>query len=235
MIQGSIRKASCGKHEVVDIKCVECERIQRLVTTYQTHCHKQSCFERNKFLRIASKEGHGRLDDKISEEELIIPRCRYNFPKCPLDETTFITAFPKDTPKEEIKAAKEDYNKIRSYLLRLTNRHRYQESEQWQQFLKMDFNQFLFAVGMFEDEEKTFPGGDEKKIEKARTRYLTALRCEVKSTGYIVLERTTKDVFTNNFNKELIGLHPANIDVQFITDEYAVAEYVSGKDLFNLD
>ena len=93
----------------------------------------------------------------------------------------------------------------------------------------MSFNEFLFAVGMFEDEDKTFPEGDEKKTKKARERYLTALRSEVKSTGYIDLERTSKDVFINNFNKALIDLHPANIDIQFICDEYAVAEYISGK------
>lgn len=228
MIHGSIEKASCSHHDVVDPKCVECGRIQRLVTTYQAHSHKQSCFKKKKFMRIASNEGHGRYDGVYSEEEIVIPRCRYSFPKCPMDETTFITAFPKDTPKEIVKSAKEDYGKVRRFLLRLTNRRHYQESAQWQHFLEMSFNEFLFAVGMFEDEDKTFPENDEKKIKKARDRYLTALRSEVKSTGYIALARTGKDVFINNFNKALIDLHPANIDIQFICDEYAVAEYISG-------
>ena len=168
------------------------------------------------------------MDQIVSEDERVVPCCRYNFPKCPLDETTFIQAFPKDHPKEELQAAKQDYMKIRKFLLRLTNRPRYQESEQWDQFLQMDFNQFLFHVGMFEDQDKIFPEGDEKRIKKARERYLRALRCEVKSTGYVVLERTTKDVFTNNYNKELMDIHPANMDIQFICDEYAVAEYISG-------
>ena len=229
MIHGSIGKASCSHHDDVDPKCANCERIQRLVTTYQAHSHKQSCFKKKRFMRIGAKEGHGRYDGVCSEEEIVIPRCRYSFPKCPMDETTFITAFPKDTDKEIVKAAREDYAKIRKFLLRLTNRQCYQESDEWLQFLQMDFNQFLFAVGMFEDEDKTFPECDEKKIKKARARYLTAMRSEVKSTGYIALERTGKDVFINNYNKALIDLHPANIDIQFICDEYAVAEYISGK------
>ena len=57
-------------------------------------------------------------------------------------------------------------------------------------------------------------------------RYLTALRCEVKSSGMLLLKRQTSDVFTNNFNKHLIQIHSANQDIQYVTDEYAVAEYI---------
>ena len=35
-----------------------------------------------------------------------------------------------------------------------------------------------------------------------------------------------EDIFINNYNKSLLKLHQANIDLQYITDEYAVAEYV---------
>ena len=37
--------------------------------------------------------------------------------------------------------------------------------------------------------------------EIAKERYLTALRCEIKSSGFLLIKRTTKDIFTNNFNK----------------------------------
>ena len=43
----------------------------------------------------------------------------------------------------------------------------------------------------------------------------------------LLLRRQPSDVFTNNFNKQLIQIHSANQDIQYITDEYAVAEYIS--------
>ena len=39
---------------------------------------------------------------------------------------------------------------------------------------------------------------------KAKERYLTALRCEIKSSGYLLIKRSTRDIFTNNFNKVCI-------------------------------
>ena len=41
------------------------------------------------------------------------------------------------------------------------------------------------------------------------------------------MKRKPSDVFTNNYNKDLIQIHPANQDIQYVTDEYAVAEYIS--------
>ena len=43
----------------------------------------------------------------------------------------------------------------------------------------------------------------------------------------LVLKRDPCDIFTNNFNKNLLQIHKANQDIQLIFDEYAVAEYVS--------
>ena len=55
---------------------------------------------------------------------------------------------------------------------------------------------------------------------------MTALRCGVKSSGLLLLKRGTRDIFTNNYNKFLIPIHQANQDIQFVTDEYAVAQYI---------
>ena len=64
-------------------------------------------------------------------------------------------------------------------------------------------------------------------VANAMRRYYTALRCEVKSSGLLLLKRNTGDVFTNNFNLTLMQIHEANLDIQFTFDEYKVAEYVS--------
>ena len=41
------------------------------------------------------------------------------------------------------------------------------------------------------------------------------------------MKRQTEDIFTNNYNSKIMNIHRANIDLQFITDQYAVAQYVS--------
>ena len=95
----------------------------------------------------------------------------------------------------------------------------------------MSFRQFLYTVGMYENDTQ-FDENNQDSFNKARSRYMTALRTEVKSTGYVLLQRSTKDVFINNYNKHLAMIHPANHDVQFITDTYAVVEYISGNSFF---
>merc|ERR1711895_28270 len=82
---------------------------------------------------------------------------------------------------------------------------------------------FFYEVGMFADGKELL---DKSALKQARNRYLNALRCEVKSSGMLILRRRPENILTNNFNKKMIKLHQANIDIQMITDEYAVAEYI---------
>ena len=42
----------------------------------------------------------------------------------------------------------------------------------------------------------------------------------------VVLKRKPQDILTNNFNKKILWLHKANMDIQYCVDEYAVAEYI---------
>ena len=225
LIQGSIDEASCESHTVPDMSCSKCSEVQSVVSSCQTHRHKISCLKKKKYLRIAENEGHGRLDNRVKDDELMVPLCRYNFPKNPSDETVLLRPFPQNYDKKELKAAEDDYKKIRKYLLRMTHGDDFDQSEQWKEFCQMDFNEFLFEVGMFGQD--LTQKDDVKELQKAKARYLTALRCEVKKSGQLLLTRKTKDVFTNNYNKHLIGLHKANQDIQYITDEFAVAEYIS--------
>ena len=50
----------------------------------------------------------------------------------------------------------------------------------------------------------------------------------MKFSGLLILKRETKDIFTNNFNRQLILIHGANMDIQYCSDPYAVAEYIFG-------
>ena len=164
-----------------------------------------------------------KLDNKLKGEHLLTPVCRLRHPKYPLDKTEFLRSFPANTEENELKEAKNDYYKIRKYLLRLTHGEEFKDSEKWKNFTKLSFKEFLYEVGMFEAEKHP---SDLIAFEKARERYLKALRCDVKSSGMIILKRRPADILTNNFNKKLLKLHQANIDIQYCVDEYAVAEYI---------
>ena len=224
VICGSSNDINCKDHNQYDSSCDGCKRLKEIVEHYQTHSHHATCLKKKKFTKITQFEGHGRLDDKKAAFELIVQTCRFNFPKNPSDETIFLPVFPQNYDKKDLKKANEDYNKIRKYLLRLTDGETFKDQEQWKNFLNFSFDEFLYEVGMFpKDKDIT----DKTALANARERYFTALRCEVKSSGMLLLKRDPCDIFTNNFNKNLLQIHKANQDVQLIFDEYAVAEYVS--------
>lgn len=224
LIAGSSSDAHCPSHPSLDLSCDSCQIMKLKVEKYQTHRHTHTCYKKKKIIKIAGDEGHGRYDGERNGEALSVGSCRFSFPKNPLDKPEYIFSFPEDTDKKIVLEAKRDYAKIRKYLLRLTHFKDFSLTEQWNSFIQMSFFDFLYEVGMFESADQR---EDPEAQLKARERYLTALRSEVKSSGLLVLRRETKDVFTNNYNLKLMNLHEANIDIQIISDEYAVAEYVS--------
>ena len=138
---------------------------------------------------------------KSRNPELLVPVCRFKFPKNVCDQSVFLHIFPNDYPKDQLKKAKEDHTKIRKYLLRMTQEMREMDAEKVEQFKSLTFFEFLYEVGMFENGESQL---DTVSQLKAKERYLTALRCEIKSSGYLLIKRSTRDIFTNNFNKVCI-------------------------------
>ena len=88
--------------------------------------------------------------------------------------------------------------KIRKYLLRFSHEMSDMDPAKVEKFNRLTFYEFLYEVGMFEDGQDP----SNKVFQQiAKERYLTALRCEIKSSGFLLIKRTTKDIFTNNFNK----------------------------------
>ena len=80
---------------------------------------------------------------------------------------------------------------------------------------------------MFEGNNKLEDCTKEEK-KKAFERYLDALSASVRGTGCVFLQRGTKDLFTNNYNRKLMQVHQANHDIQIVVDQYACAQYVVG-------
>ena len=197
-MSGSATDMNCDAHAEFDFSCKNCLDGKNLVEKFQSHRHTFSCRKKCKVIKILPSEGHGRLDQISEGEELSVPVCRLRHPKNPIDKTEFLLAFPEDVDENKLKEAKKDYQRVRKYLLRITHGDNFKQSDEWKYFQQLTFNQFLFQVGMFKDEKST---NDENRIKEARSRYLKAIRCEVKSSGMLLLKRNTTDILTNNFNQ----------------------------------
>ena len=197
-IHGSTDDASCRNHETFMNDCSTCQDVKSCVEQFQSHKCRFTCFKRKKFLRIHPKEGHGISDGVRHSTELQVPVCRFNFPKNVCDESVFLHTFPNDYPKELLKKAKDDYMKIRKYLLRFSHEMSEMDPVEVERFKSFTFYDFLYEVGMFEEGQNS---SNKVFQQKAKERYLTALRCEIKSSGVLLIKRTTQDIFTNNFNK----------------------------------
>ena len=125
----------------------------------------------------------------------------------------------------EVSNRKKDLSKIKKYLIRQTGhgKGKREDSEQWNIFKDMTFEQFLNDVGMLDKDANT---DDLLEIEKANQRYEAALSASVKGNGAIFMKRDPKDIFTNNFNPHIMQLHEANHDIQLVSDPYACAQYI---------
>jgi hypothetical protein len=196
---------------------------------YQKHSHTFTCSKKGKTITIKSNEGHGKDDGSSTGSELRnVPLCRFNIPKFPMDKTRLILGISKDLDEEIVSQRTKDLNKIKKYLIRQTFTEESLETlESWKKMQKMTFLEFIFQVGMFE-EEKLLSEYNQIEIDKAIDRYCNAISVGVKGTGTVVLKREVKDIFTNGYNKLIMTLHLANHDIQIVIDMYAAAQYVCG-------
>ena len=223
IISGSVEDAHCLNHCEFTQNCEDCQHTKKNVEKYQCHHHTFTCKKKNKIIRINANEGHGKNDGKVENEELILPACRFRLPFYPIDEAEFIFPFEEDTTEEVTKKAMKDFNRVRKFILRMTSDAHLEDCPKWKKFKSMTFKQFLIESGMLKEENKE----NEEEIQKARSRYLTALRADVRGAGMLILKRNPCDVFTNNYNNKLMNYHEANQDIQYVSDMFACAQYVT--------
>ena len=175
---------------------------------YQQHRHTFSCYKNKKgILRIKSDKGHGAMDGLIKLEEIEVPKCRHDFPKFPVPETTIVRKFTSTDTAETQRKAKIDLEKIKKYIIRQTH-----SQEARAEFEKNSFPQFLQKLGMSQNE------------------YMIALKAAVKQSYMFLPERQCCDVFINNYNSNLLETDPSNHDIQIIDEEegaFIVASYVA--------
>ena len=228
LIFGSIDDAKCNDHRKMSLEeevtdCPDCKIIKERVLAYNQHSCTFTCHKKKKRFLIKEDEGHGRLDQKITGPKIDgYLKCRFNFPLFPLDETTFIQGISKEESEEEVKSRRKNLMKIKKYLIRQTH-----DKESLNLFKNFTFIEFLKEFGMF-DADKDLCEYDDIEKETAKKKYKLVLSASVKGAGAVFLKRNSKDVFTNNFNPNLMLIHGANHDVQMVVDQYACAQYIYG-------
>ena len=126
-------------------------------------------------------------------------RCRFGFPKLPSERTIIA----KPLPEEEEEDSKKD--KYKRYTEILLKAREYLESENMNEDLTLD--EFLDEIG-------------EKKEE-----YYKALST-TKHGKVMILKRSVKERFVNNYNKAWMMAWNANMDVQVAFDPYSVIAYL---------
>ena len=135
-----------------------------------------------------------------------------------MNRTQLILGVPKDIDPKDLSQRKVDFKKIRQFLIRQTYSENKGESENFKEFKKLTFIQFLFDVGMFGEKKTIETLSNEEKMH-GYERYINALSISIRGTGAIFLKRNPKDVFTNNFNNRLMSVHKANHDLQIVIDQ----------------
>ena len=115
---------------------------------------------------------------------------------------------------------------IKKYLIRQTYNENgnIEDLPSWKKLKSLDFTEFLVEIGFLNSEAKD----DAASIKAAEERYEQAIRASIKGIGAIFPRRNTKDIYINNFNKQIMRVIKANHDIQPCGDPYAVAQYVSG-------
>ena len=219
-IENNFEQCKDHMNPVPDDNCNECQKLIKMATDFQTHKHTFTCEKKKKRITIKSSEGHGRFDaisrgHKISQAVL----CRFNFPQFPLHKTTFILGMPKNIDNEESARRKSDLTKIKKFLIRLTQEDNNETNTKNEDFKSWTFLTFLFEAGMFDKFRRKVEDYSDEEKKHALSRYLNALSASVRGSGSVFLQRTTSDIFTNNFNRRLLSVHEANHDIQIVIDQ----------------
>ena len=198
------------------------------IEKFQVHSDSFTCFKKKKRITIKKNEGHGISKPPPNAIDLIaINICRFGFPKFPMDKTVALMAYSKNEDKDVIAQGKKDFSMIRKFLLRQTYcppGAKKEDQEGYKKLVSLSFREFLIQVGMFEGLDIE----EEDAMEKARTRYLNALRASIRGEMTVFPKRDTKSLYVNHYNKKLMKHHGANQDITYIGDSYGVAGYVCG-------
>ena len=83
------------------------------IASYVTKKHKKTGF-----IIVRDDKGFGKFDKQKKGDILKTPKCRFNFPKYPMRNTSFLEPFPSELNENNIQTEKNNLNKIKKFMLR---------------------------------------------------------------------------------------------------------------------
>jgi hypothetical protein len=123
-------------------------------------------------------------------------KCRFNIPYPIMRRTTILQPLSDETNDVLKKKAKSDYDRIQSKLNLLKDIKYF-----------ITYDDFLAELYLSEDD------------------YLLAIRSSIiRST--VFLKRECNEVFINAYNKDILDVHKANMDLQYVLDPHACIAYM---------
>jgi Helitron helicase-like domain at N-terminus len=124
--------------------------------------------------------------------------CRFNFPIPPMASTVILEPLPSTTQAAILKTAQKNFDIIKHHLKCMGRQYKEDQPH----------SEFLAGLGLTQE------------------FYLLAIRSSLKRTT-VFLKRSTNAIFINAYNKKILKAWKANMDIQFVLDEYACARYVA--------
>ena len=145
---------------------------------------------------VAEVQSHSKSHSKSCKKGN--KECRYGFPKAPVRNTFISRPLPRDDDCDEMETERRDAkNKLQ---------------EIW---------------NLLKDKDTTFENITDLLNETHTTynEYIKAIKICSKSCQ-IVMRRNTQDVWVNGYNKDLLRIWNANIDIQYILNPYCCIMYI---------
>jgi PIF1-like helicase/Helitron helicase-like domain at N-terminus/UvrD-like helicase C-terminal domain len=126
--------------------------------------------------------------------------CRFGIPHFPMPMTCILEPLEEDLPKKVVTKAKQHLESIRIAVREL-------DRDAIGGTIHLTFSEFLDSLRLTQAE------------------YLSAIRSTLKRPQ-VFLKREPNAIRINAYNEQILRLHRANMDLQFILDPYACVQYV---------
>lgn len=149
------------------------------------------------FLKDVQTHGHTRSCKREIRGETV---CRFKMPKPPMKKTMILYPLDDKLSKNQIEIHQNNFTKIMQLLNTLY-------SNRSDTRMEYSFEDFL------------------SEVELNCSDYILAIRSSLKNET-IFYKRKVKDILTNVFNLDIIELHKANMDIQFILNPYSLCNYL---------
>jgi hypothetical protein len=174
------------------------------------HCRSNCLVENENLKRVVELDGDNECSFEIFKPRKGFRLCKYGFPQPILNETHILEPFDKDSRRNLTKSFVDSYRRfmeIKNFL------HNHSKE------LKKRYKNNKHVVPFMTQQDIMI------ELNMTEVEYIEALRSSIIRTT-VFLMRTSEDICINPYNKQILLRHNANMDIQYVTDSYAVVIYI---------